>query len=84
MRVIVEPTYEMGKALGADRFELEDVETVADVVAQAKRKVGPDFDRLAHTAAVVVNGVMINYRQGLRTRLADGDVVGFVMAAAGG
>jgi molybdopterin converting factor small subunit len=33
---------------------------------------------------VVVNGVMINHRQGMNTALADGDTVVFLKAAAGG
>jgi molybdopterin converting factor small subunit len=33
---------------------------------------------------VAVNGVLVNYRKGLKTPLADGDRVSFVKAAAGG
>jgi molybdopterin converting factor small subunit len=33
---------------------------------------------------VAVNGVLINHRQGMRTRLSDGDTVVFLRAAAGG
>ena len=35
-------------------------------------------------AAVAVNGVLINHRKGMKTPLADGDIVAFVKAAAGG
>ena len=35
-------------------------------------------------AAVAVNGVLINYRKGMKTQLADGDTVSFVKAASGG
>jgi len=84
MRVRVEPTYQMSKALGVDFFEVEDVETVADVLEKAREKVGPEFDKLTRVAAVAVNGVLINHSQGLKTRLNDGDVVSFVKAAAGG
>jgi molybdopterin converting factor small subunit len=31
-----------------------------------------------------VNGVLSNHRRGMKTRLADGDIVTFVKAAAGG
>ncbi len=84
MRVTVEPTYQMGKVLGVDSFDVEDVETVADVVEKARQKVGPEFDKLTRVAAIAVNGVLINYKQGLKTRLSDGDVVAFVKSAAGG
>jgi molybdopterin converting factor small subunit len=33
---------------------------------------------------VAVNGVLSSHRRGMKTRLADGDVVTFVKAAAGG
>ncbi len=86
MRVSVEPTYEMTKLLKIDRFEVEiaDAATVADVVDKTKIKVGPEFDRLVRLAAVAVNGVLVNYRQGMKTRLADGDAIRFVKASAGG
>jgi len=34
--------------------------------------------------ALAVNGVLVSYRKGMKTPLADGDVVAFVKAAAGG
>ena len=34
--------------------------------------------------AVAVNGVLVSHQRGMKTRLADGDVVAFVKAAAGG
>jgi molybdopterin converting factor small subunit len=74
----------MSKVLGVDRFEVEDVETVADVVAKAKVKVGPEFEKLTRVAAIAINGVLVSHKRGMKTRLADGDVVGFVKAAAGG
>ncbi len=84
MRVRIEPTYEMSKVLELDSFEVEDVATVADVVEKAKAKVGPEFERLTQVAAVAVNGVLVSHRRGMKTELADGDVVAFVKAAAGG
>jgi molybdopterin converting factor small subunit len=35
-------------------------------------------------AAVAVNGVLVNHRKGMKTKLSDGDTVTFVKAAAGG
>jgi len=84
MKVTLEPTYDMSKALGVDSLELENVRTVADVVEQAKRRIGPDFDKHARVAGIAVNGVLVNYRRGLKTKLTDGDIVSFVKASAGG
>jgi len=87
MSVTVELTYEMSKALGVPRIEIEAVPTVADVVGVARARfgdAGADFEKLTRVAAVAVNGVLVNHRRGMKTRLADGDVVAFVKAAAGG
>jgi len=87
MSVTVELTYEMSKALGARRLEFEQAATVADAVREARERfgeAGADFETLTRVAAVAVNGVLVNHRRGMKTRLADGDVVAFVKAAAGG
>jgi len=87
MAVTVELTYDMSKALGLRRFEVEDARTVADVVRVARERFADSdepFDALAQRAAVAVNGVLANYRRGMKTPLADGDTVTFVKAAAGG
>ena len=87
MPVTVELTYDMSKALGARRFEVEEAGTVADVVRAARARFdasGASFDALAQRAAVAVNGVLASHRRGMKTRLSDGDVVTFVKAAAGG
>ena len=68
-------------------LELSDVTTVGDVVAAARERFGDqasEFEKLSRVAALAVNGVLVNYRQGMRTQLEDGDVVSFVKAAAGG
>ncbi len=87
MSVTVELTYDMSKALGVQRFELEEVRTVADVVRLARARFGEgeeSFEKLTRVAAVAVNGVLINHRKGMKTRLADGDTVTFLKAASGG
>ena len=87
MSVTVEMTYDMGKALGVPRFEVDGARTVADVVQMARDRFGEsghDFEKLTRVAAVAVNGVLINHRRGMKTELDDGDVVVFVKAAAGG
>jgi molybdopterin converting factor small subunit len=90
MAVQVRLTYEMSKALGSDRFEVESAETVADVVRQAEARFGDatdpkaSFETLSARAAIAVNGVLVRHARGLRTPLHDGDTVTFVKAAAGG
>lgn len=87
MSVTVELTYDMSKVLGVQRLELEDVQTVADVVRLARERFGEgneSFDKLTRVAAVAVNGVLVNHRKGMKTRLSDGDTVAFVKAASGG
>jgi len=85
--IIVELTYDMGKALGTRRFEVEGAATVADIVRHTKARFGEqagEFERLTRVAAVSVNGVLVTHGRGLRTAVADGDRVMFVKASAGG
>jgi molybdopterin converting factor small subunit len=85
--VTVELTYDMAKAFGEPRIEVERATTVAEAVEAARKRLveqGVEFEKLARLAAVAVNGVLVNHRRGLRTTLADGDTVAFVKAAAGG
>jgi len=87
MAITVELTYEMTKAFGEPRLELPAAATVADAVAGAATRLGAaglEFDRLSRVAAVAVNGVLVNHRKGMKTKLSDGDTVTFVKAAAGG
>ena len=87
MSITVELTYDMSKALGVQRFELDAARTVADVVRLARARFGEgeeSFEKLTRVAAVAVNGVLINHRKGIKTRLADGDTVSFLKAASGG
>ena len=86
MSITVELTYEMSKALGVQRFELEDARTVADVVRLARDRFeeGESFEKLTRVTAIAINGVLINYRKGIKTQLSYGDTVSFVKAASGG
>jgi molybdopterin converting factor small subunit len=86
MSIQVELTYEMSKALGTRRFDLDHAATVEEVVAQTAIRFdgGEDFAKLSRVTAIAVNGVLVHYRKGLKTKLVDGDRVGFVKAAAGG
>ena len=86
MSIRVELTYDMSKALGMQSFDIESAATVRDVVEETETRFdgGEEFAKLARLAAIAVNGVLINYRKGMKTKLRDGDRVGFVKAAAGG
>lgn len=88
MSITVELTYDMSKALGTRSFEVEGAHTVQEVVNMTRDKFGPacadSFEKLTRVAAVSINGVLINYRRGMHTVLADGDTVTFLKAAAGG
>ena len=84
MRVTVELTYDMSKDLGVDTLEMEGVRTVAELVDKAKAQVGPGFEQHTRLAAIAVNGMLVNHKKGMKTKLADGDVVAFVKASAGG
>ena len=87
MSVTVQMTYEMARALGAPRFEVEGARTVADAIERVRGRIGDaggDFEKLTRVAAIAVNGVLVNHQRGLKTAVADGDVVAFVKAAAGG
>lgn len=87
MSITVEVTYDMSKVLGTDTFELDQAASVADVVQATRERFGAkgeEFEKLTRVAAIAVNGVLANYRKGMKTKLAPGDTVAFVKAAAGG
>lgn len=88
MSITVELTYDMSKALGVRTFEVNGAQTVQDVVRLTREQFGAEraeaFEKLTRVAAVAVNGVLTNHKQGMKTTLADGDTVAFLKAAAGG
>lgn len=87
MGVTVEVTYDMAAALGVRRFDVEGAGTVRDVLRLARERFGDhttEFDRLTRVTAVAVNGMLVTHGRGLRTKVADGDTVMFIKAAAGG
>jgi molybdopterin converting factor small subunit len=87
MSIRVELTYDMGKAIGEHHFDIESATTVKDVVEQTRERFGEGgehFAKLTRVAAVAVNGILVTHRKGMKTKLKDGDRVGFVKAAAGG
>ena len=87
MSITVELTYDMSKALGVQRLEIASAASVKEVVERVRERFAEgegSFETLARPVTVAVNGVLINHMQGMKTRLADGDTVVFVKAAAGG
>lgn len=87
MSVAVQLTYAMAKELGAQRLEVEGAQTVADVLRMTRERFAGNparYDELTRVAAVAVNGVLVNYKRGMKTPVRDGDTVAFVKAAAGG
>lgn len=87
MSIRVELTYDMSKVLGERSFEIESAGTVAEVIEQTRKRFpegGEQFADLVRIAAVAVNGVLAKHKKGMKTKLADGDCVAFVKAAAGG
>lgn len=87
MSVVIELSYDMSKAIGERRIELSNPETVRDAVAQVNERFvtdGEDFETLSKVTSIAINGVLVKYDRGMKTRLQDGDVVAFVKAASGG
>ena len=87
MSVTVELTYDMSKVVGTETFEVDGVGTVEDVIRRTREKFGDkggEFEKLSRVTAIAVNGVLVNYRKGLKTAVSDGDTIGFVKASAGG
>ncbi len=87
MSVTVELTYDMSKVVGTETFDVDGVATVEDVIRRAREQFGAKgaaFEKLTRVTAIAVNGVLVNYRRGLKTAVSDGDTVGFVKASAGG
>jgi molybdopterin converting factor small subunit len=87
MSITVEVTYDMSKALGTNRFEVEGAKSVEDVLRLTRDKFGQqpdDFEKLTRVASIAINGVLVSYRRGVRSPVADGDTVTFLKPAAGG
>ncbi len=85
MSITVELTYDLAKALGVRRLELEGTPTLRQVLQATRDSFGTEgatFDKLTRVTALVVNGVIASRSQD--TPLQDGDRVSFLKAAAGG
>jgi len=87
MSVTVELSYDMSKAFGERRITLESPANVKAALSEVEARfdtAGADFKGLSRVTAIAINGVLVNHRRGMKTALADGDVVAFVKAASGG
>lgn len=86
MAVQIELTYELGKLLGKSCVEVE-ATNVDEALARLRALFAPEperFDRALKTVAFAVNGVLLRHRKALGRRLAPGDRLSLVKAAAGG
>ena len=86
MSITVELTYDLAKALGERRFEIDGPATLQDVLRLTQERFGEQvevFDKLTRVTALVVNGVLVNHKH-KNFQLRDGDRVSFLKAAAGG
>ncbi len=87
MSITVELTYDLAKALGVRRLELEGTPTLREVLQLTRGRFGAEgatFDRLTRVTALVVNGVLVGQGRAQDAPLQDGDRVSFLKAAAGG
>ncbi len=87
MSITVELTYDLAKALGSRRLELEGTPTLRQVLTLTRDRFGAEgaaFDRLTRVTALVVNGVIASRTHSLDIPLQAGDRVSFLKAAAGG
>ena len=87
MSVTVELTYDLDKALGVRRLELEGTPTLREALQLTRSRFGAEaetFDRLTRVTTLVVNGVLVGQGRAQDTPLQDGDRVSFLKAAAGG
>jgi molybdopterin converting factor small subunit len=85
--ITVDLTYDLAKALGFRRFEIEAPATLQDVLRLTRARFeGEDaaFEKLTRVTGFVVNGVLISHARGMDTPLKDKDRVSFLKAAAGG
>jgi molybdopterin converting factor small subunit len=86
MSITVELTYDLAKALGERRLEIEAPATLQKVLRLTRERFGDQaeaFDKLTRVTALVVNGVLVNQKR-KNLPLKDGDLVSFLKAAAGG
>ncbi|MCH2185765.1 MoaD/ThiS family protein [Myxococcota bacterium] len=87
MSITIELTYDMAREFGQRKIELPSARTVSDAVRLMRLRFPGDstaFLNLTRVTAIAVNGVLIRYHKGMKTRLHNGDTLSFVKAAAGG
>ncbi|MDE0885209.1 MAG: MoaD/ThiS family protein [Myxococcota bacterium] len=87
MSITVQLTYDMAREVGSPTIQVSGAETVNDVLRLTRQRFSQDeesYANLTRVAALAVNGVLISYRRGKKTKVQDGDRVSFVKAAAGG
>jgi molybdopterin converting factor small subunit len=73
----------LAESIGA-RTEAYEASTVKELLKQMEARHGKAVSKTASTLLITVNGLSIQSKQHYRTRLKEGDVVGFFPLAAGG
>ncbi|MCE5189227.1 MAG: MoaD/ThiS family protein [Eubacteriales bacterium] len=58
--------------------------SVKDVLEYVKSSYGKEAFSAAKSSLIVINDVSIGLYQGMKTRLNDGDIVGFLPVCGGG
>jgi molybdopterin converting factor small subunit len=87
MNITIELSYDLAKAAGVRSFQVDGAATVQDAVRLARARFGDkaqEFDSLTRFTSLVLNGVLVQHRNGHATPLADGDRLSFLKVAAGG
>lgn len=72
------------RAIVKKESEETELSTVKDVLNYVKGAYGKEAYLAAKSALIVVNDVSIGLYHGVKTKLSDGDVVGFLPVCGGG
>ena len=77
------PQYELHEIVGSASYDTT-TSNVKRMLEEGCQKFGNQFREKTRLATILVNGVNINYLQGMATPLRESDEVWFVLPSAGG